>query len=80
MKTNLKTFPTRAKNLSELVQKQVDWKEAFEKELHDILEKSELHSKLLKLKEQFIIGTDTKEERFMEQAYRLAIKEILGEG
>ena len=36
MKTNLKTFPTMAKNLSELVQKQVDWKEAFEKELREI--------------------------------------------
>ena len=31
MKTNLKTFPTRAKNLSELLQKQ-----AFEKELREI--------------------------------------------
>ena len=31
MKTNLKTFPTMAKNLSELLQKQ-----AFEKELREI--------------------------------------------
>ena len=37
MKTNLKTFPTMAKNLSELVQKRVDWKENFEKELRERL-------------------------------------------
>ena len=79
MNFNLKNRPNISGYKCVACQSYREWLQGFEKELHDILEKSELHSKLLKLKEQFIIGTDTKEERFMEQAYRLAIKEILGE-
>ena len=53
--------------------------ESFEKQLQEMLTKSETNTKLLLLKEQFIIGTNTNVQRFMEQAYRLAIQEILVE-
>jgi len=84
LKFNLKNKPIavagkRNKTLTPFGYEVNSWFEGFEKELRKLLEKSKINSKLLKLKEQFIIGSDTKEERFMEQAYRLAIKEILGE-
>ena len=69
MKTNLKTFPTMAKNLSELVQKQVDWKEAFEKELQERLATLERMQETIHdgmSKERLLLITN--------------IKEILGEG
>ena len=57
-----------------------EYVEGFERELREKLEKSFSQSELLRLKAQFILGTEEECKTLgnMELAYRFAIKMILG--